>query len=640
MKCIRGRGVAVCFALIVSLWMFAALPAAAAQQSVDSATLGGEVLDSSGGAIATATIHAENLATGIVRNAATQEDGRFRLASLPVGDYKVAIEATGFASVEQRVTLSVGTALDLSFRLSPASVQQQVEVIAQAPVIETARSEAGSVVATAEIADMPLNGRNTTDLALLVPSVSRTNTGANQRFAETSAVPGTGISFSGQRNLANGFIVDGVSSNDDAAGLAGMFYGQDVVREFQVVTSGGGAEFGRASAGYVNIVTRSGSNDFHGSLYGFLRNDAFDARNPLSTAELPLTQAQYGATLGGPIVRGRTFFFTNFEQTRQNTAGVITISDANVATINQRLDAINYGGPRIFTGLYPTTLDTTNYFVRLDHQIRGNDQISVRYSLYDVNSLNARNVGGLNATSRATNLDDRDQSIGVNNSWIVSSNVLHETRFQYFRSRLDAPPVDLVGPAINISGVANFGTATSSPTSRYNNLWEIADSLSIQKGRHALKTGIDVLYNDLMISFPGALQGVYNFSNMSSFLAGTYQTFQQAFGPADQPQTNPNLGLFVQDEWRVNSSLTVNAGLRYDLQFLDGPVQTDTNNLSPRIGLAWAPFPSRRTVVRASYGLYFDRIPLRALSNALQRSGTTYVTAVLAPVTGRRADIP
>jgi hypothetical protein len=467
-------------------------------------------------------------------------------------------------------------------------------------------------------------------LALLVPSVSRTNTGANQRFAETSAVPGTGISFSGQRNLANGFIVDGVSSNDDAAGLAGMFYGQEVVREFQVVTSGGGAEFGRASAGYVNIVTRSGSNDYHGALYGFLRNDAFDARNPLATAKLPLTQAQYGATLGGPVVRGQTFFFSNFEQTRQNTAGVITISQANVNTINARLDAIGYGGPRIFTGQYPTTLDTSNVFLRLDHQLTGNNQISIRYSFYDVSSLNARTAGGLNATSRATNLDDRDQSFGVNDAWIISSTLLNEARFQYFRSRLDALPTDLVGPAINISGVANFGTATFSPNTRYNTLIEFADSVSIQRGRHALKTGVDVLYNDLVIGFPGAQQGVYSFSNLNNFLTGTYSTFQQAFGPADQPQTNPNLGLFVQDEWRVRSALTMNLGLRYDLQFLDGPVQTDTNNVSPRIGVAWSPFPSRHTVVRASYGLFYDRIPLRALSNALQRSGTTYRTAVLA----------
>jgi Carboxypeptidase regulatory-like domain len=628
MKWVTGGRTAIFFAVLLPFWMSAARPAAA-QHSVDSATLGGEVLDSSGGAIATAMIHAQNVATGIVRNTTAQADGRFRLGALPVGDYKLTVDATGFASAEQRVTLAVGSVIDLTFHLPPASVQERVEVVAQAPVIETARSEAGSVVATAEIASLPLNGRNTTDLALLVPSVSRTNTGANQRFAETSAVPGTGISFSGQRNLANGFIVDGVSSNDDAAGLAGMFYGQEVVREFQVVTSGGGAEFGRASAGYVNIVTRSGSNDYHGALYGFLRHDALDARNPLSTAKFPLTQTQYGATLGGPIMRGRTFFFSNFEQTRQNTAGVITISQANVNTVNQQLDAISYAGPRIYTGQYPTTLDTSNLFLRLDHQLKDNNQISVRYSFYDVNSLNARTAGGLNAASRATHLDDLDQSLGVNDAWIISSTLLNEVRFQYFRSHLDAPPTDLVGPAINISGVANFGTATFSPISRYNDLWEFADSLSIQRGNHALKTGVDVLYNDLVIGFPGALQGVYSFSGMSNFLAGTYSTYQQAFGQADQPQTNPNVGWFLQDEWRVRSSLTVNLGVRYDLQFLDGPVQTDTNNVSPRIGVAWAPFPSRHTVVRASYGLFYDRIPLRALSNALQRGGTTYRTAVL-----------
>ena len=629
MRSITFSRFAIFFVVILSVLTLAVAPAAA-QQSVDSATLGGEILDSTGGAIAGATIRAENIATGITREARSQIEGRFRFAGLPIGEYRLTVDASGFAPVEQRVSLAVGSALDLTVRLSLASVQERVEVVAQAPIIETVRSEAGSVVATAEIADMPLNGRNTTDLALLVPSVSRTNTGANQRFAETSAVPGTGISFSGQRNLANGFVVDGVSANDDAAGLAGTFYSQEVVREFQVVTSGGGAEFGRASAGYVNIVTRSGSNNFHGAAYGFLRNQTLDARNPLAVAKFPLTQTQYGATIGGPIVHGRTFFFTNFEQTRQNTAGIITITPANVTAINQRLNAINYAGQHISTGQFPTTLDSTNYFVRLDHQLHPNDQISVRYNLYEVASLNARNAGGLNAISRAADLDDRDQSFGVNNAWLISSTVLHETRFQYLRSRLDAPPADLLGPAINISGVANFGTATFSPTSRYNDLWEFADSLSVQHGHHAFKLGLDVLYNDLTISFPGALQGVYNFTSLNNFLTGAYQTFQQAFGQPDQPQTNSNLGLFAQDEWRLSSSFTVNLGLRYDLQFLDGPVRTDTDNLSPRIGLAWTPFASRRTVLRASYGLYYDRIPLRALSNALQRSGATYRTAVLA----------
>jgi hypothetical protein len=618
----------VCFALILFCALVAATPAGA-QQSINSATLSGQVFDTSGGAVAGANVRVENLATGIARETQTQTDGRFRFVALPVGEYRLIVQARGFATIEQRLPLSVGAALDLDFQLSPASVQERIDVLAQAPVIETARSEAGSVVATSEIADMPLNGRNTTDLALLVPSVSRTNTGANQRFAETSAVPGTGISFAGQRNLANGFIVDGLSSNDDAAGLAGMFYSQEVVREFQVVTSGGGAEFGRASAGYVSIVTRGGSNDYHGGAYGFLRHDTFDARNPLSSTKLPLTQTQYGATFAGPVIRGQTFFFTNFEQTRQNTAGVITITPANVSAINQRLDQINYAGQRIFTGQYPTTLDTTNFFARLDHQLRPSHQISLRYNLYDVASLNARGVGGLNAASRATNLDNRDQSFGVNSTWIISGTLLNDARLQYFRSRLDAPPADPFGPAINISGVANFGASTTSPESRYNNLWEFADSLSVQRGAHAFKAGVDVLHNDLLIRFPGAIPGVYVFPNRDRFLAGNYQNFQQAFGQTDQPQTNPNLGLFFQDEWRLFSSLTLNFGMRYDLQFLDGPVATDTDNISPRIGLAWAPFPSRDTVVRASYGLFYDRVPLRALSNALQRGGDSYRTAVL-----------
>jgi len=219
MQFVVRKRFAMLFAVSAILFV-SVLAARAAQQSVSSATLGGEVLDSSGGAITTAMVHARNIATGIVRDAAVQGDGHFRLAALPVGDYALTVEAAGFASIKQNVTLSVGSAVEMTFRLSLASVQERIEVVGQAPVIETTRSESGSVVATTEIADMPLNGRNTTDLALLVPSVSRTNTGANQRFAETSAVPGTGLSFSGQRNLANGFIVDGVSSNDDAAGLA------------------------------------------------------------------------------------------------------------------------------------------------------------------------------------------------------------------------------------------------------------------------------------------------------------------------------------------------------------------------------------------------------------------------------------
>ena len=148
---------------------------------------------------------------------------------------------------------------------------------------------------------LPLNGRNYLDLALLVPGVSPTNTGSNQRFAETSAVPGQGLSVAGQRNLANSFVVDGLSANDDAADLTGTYFSQEAIREFQVITSGSIAEFGRTSSGVINIITQSGTNEWHGGVYGFIRNQRFDARNPLAPRKDALTQAQYGGTVSGPL---------------------------------------------------------------------------------------------------------------------------------------------------------------------------------------------------------------------------------------------------------------------------------------------------------------------------------------------------
>ncbi|HYP02724.1 MAG TPA: hypothetical protein VER76_21235, partial [Pyrinomonadaceae bacterium] len=462
-----------------------------------------------------------------------------------------------------------------------------------------------------------------------VPGVSRTNTGSNQRFAETSAVPGTGLSVAGQRNLNNSFVLDGLSANDDAADLAGTFYSQEVVREFQVITSGGITEFGRSSGGIVNIITQSGTNRLAGRLYGFARNQRFDARNPLASVRDPLTQAQYGATLGAPVRRNRTFFFTNFEQTRRNDAGVITITQANASAINARLDATRYAGARIQTGIFPSGFDSTNFFGRLDHELTTAQRLTARYSFYDIESTNARSVGGLNAVSRGSNLDNRDQTFALSHVAALSSAALNEARFQFTRSRLSAPVNEQANPAVNIAGVANFGTATFSPLARALDVFEATDAFTSQRGAHTLKAGGQFLLNRVDVLFPGALSGVYTFSSLANFQAGRYITFQQAFGAPSQFQSNPNLGLFVQDEWRAHSRLTVNAGLRYDAQFLPSPIETDTNNIAPRLGLAYAPGDDRRTVLRASVGLYFDRLPLRATSNALQRDGVRYKVAVL-----------
>jgi len=600
------------------------------QQAVTAATVSGRVEDASGALLSGANVTALNLETRQKFAATTDQDGRYRFPFLRVGTYELLFEAKDFAPTTKHLTLSLGQTVDLSIRLEVVAVSANVNISAGISPIETTRTQLTETIHPSDIRDLPLNGRNYLDLALLIPGVSPTNTGSNQRFAETSAVPGQGISIAGQRNLYNSFIVDGMSANDDAADLTGTYYSEEVIDQFQVVTSGGIAEFGRASGGVVNIVTKAGTDDWHGNFYGFARNQRFDARNPLAPTKDLLTQAQYGLSIGGPLRSARTFFFSNFEQTRRNYSTVITIAPTAVEQINKKLSLVGYRGPYVGTGVVPASFDTTNVFLRVDHKINDRNQLNGRFSLYHIDADNSRNVGGLNAVSRGSGLANTDQTAQVSNIMSINSRSVNETRVQFTRSSLDAPINDSVGPAVTIAGVANFGTATSSPLARDIDLFEVVNNLSIQHGNHALKAGVDFLFNRVNIVFPGAIQGSYSFNSLSNFQNGIYSSFQQAFGAPSQIQSNPNLGLFLQDEWRVSPSLTVNSGLRYDLQILPSPIHTDTNNFAPRLGIAYAP-GDRKTVIRLNAGLFYDRIPLRATSNALQRDGSKYLVVQLSP---------
>jgi hypothetical protein len=623
--------------LAVIIFLFAVLSLASAQQTVNNASLSGRVTDPSGAVVANAQVTAIQTATNIAHNTSTGKNGRFRFPYLSLGSYNVHVHQPGFADTDRSVTLTVGTDFDLQIPLALAGAQTSVNVSSQPALLETSRSEVADTISPEEINSLSLLGRNFLDLALLVPGVSPTNTGSTQLFAETSAVPGQGVSIGSQRNFSNSFVVDGLSANDDAAGLTGTFYGLDTVREFQVVTSGGQAEFGRALGGYINMVTKSGTNALHGSVYGYLRNQRLNADNALSHSKLPITQAQYGASLGGPVLRNRTFYFANFERKQLNQNGIIAINPANVAAINRHLQAIGYQGPRITTGIYSNPVHTNNFFAKIDHQVNDRDQFSARYSLYEVDSQNSRGVGGLSAISAASALHDLDQTIAVSNIFTISPQTVNETRGQFTRSNLSAQPNDAIGPAVSISGVASFGRLSSSPTGRLDNLYEAVDNVSHQAGAHSLRAGVDFLFNDLTITFPMSNRGSYSFSSLSNFLDGKYNNsgYTQSFGNPIVPQTNPNLGLYAQDEWKLTPSLTLNAGLRYDLQFVKS-IATDTNNISPRLGFAWAPY--RTTVVRGSFGLFYDRVPLRPLSNALQSSGnttdinnSTFVTVSVSP---------
>ena len=229
---------------------------AAAQESIQYGSISGRVEDASGAVVQNAKVTSRQKDTNITSTLLTDKDGRFRFPYLSVGEYEITVQDPGFSTATRTVNVGLGSAFELPIALSVAASSSQVSVTGQADLLETARTQIAGTISQTEVNDLPLNGRNFLDLALLVPGVSPTNTAANQLFAETSAVPGQGISVGSQRNFSNSFIIDGLSNNDDAAGLTGVFYGLDVVNEFQVVTSGGQAEFGRALGGYINMVTQ------------------------------------------------------------------------------------------------------------------------------------------------------------------------------------------------------------------------------------------------------------------------------------------------------------------------------------------------------------------------------------------------
>lgn len=616
----------VCF-LALGVWC------AAAQESIQYGSISGRIEDATGAVVPSVRVTSRQKETNLSLTVLTDRDGRFRFPYLRLGEYEIVALHPGFAETHHAVKITVGSAFDLPIVLAVATSQSELTVNSQSELLETARTQIAGTVSQSEVASLPLNGRSFLDLALLVPGVSPTNTAANQLFAETSAVPGQGISIGSQRNFSNSFVLDGFSNNDDAAGLTGTFYGLDVIDEFQVVTSGGQAEFGRALGGYVNVVTKSGGNKLHGDLYFYFKNQRFNAASPLAGIVLPITQSQYGVSLGGPVVRDRTFYFVNFEQRELNQAGLTTISPANVAAINARLAAIGYPGTQISTGIYPNPVHNSNVFGKLDHQFSRADQASIRYSLYHVAAVNSRGAGGLSAPSASANLDNTDQTVAVSNIATFTPQLVNETRAQFTNSNLKAPPSDPVGPAVSISGVASFGTLSGSPTGRQNQLAEFADNLSYRARAHAIRVGVDFLYNDDTITFPRSYRGSYSFSSLANFLSGAYNTsgFTQTFANNTVAQTNPNFGVYAQDEWKLSPRFTLNLGIRYDLEYLR-TIATQSGNVSPRGGFAWTPFASRKSVVRGSYGLFYDRIPLRPLANALLSANNTTNPANLSQI--------
>ena len=332
----------VSFLFALALALALARPVAA-QQTVDVGSISGRVVDETG---ADPGRHCRRDAPThqVVASTVTDEDGRFRLPYLRIGVYDLKASLAGFKDFTRTIAVSAGSAFEIPVVLAVANISETIVIVDEAPVIESARSQIAATVSEAEVAALPMNGRNFLELAVLVPGVAPANIASTQLFPETSAVPGITLSVGSQRNLSNNVVVDGLSANDDAAGLSGITYGVDAIEQLQVITSGAQAEFGRALGGYINVVTRSGNNTLRGTVYDFLRDDSLNSANALSGTTLPMNQSQYGWPRR-PDREERTFYFGNVEQRALDQTGLTTISDANTAVINARLAAVGYGGP-------------------------------------------------------------------------------------------------------------------------------------------------------------------------------------------------------------------------------------------------------------------------------------------------------
>ena len=709
-------------------------------QSVATGDLHVTVKDPSGKLVTNAAVTARDQAKGLERVGTGNGQGEYRVLALPPGSYTLLVEAPGFAKLTaDNVTITVGQVVDLPLTLSVSGGQEFVNVSSAAALVETTRSSTTDTVEQRSIDNLPINGRNYINFALTDSQVLRDNAPA------TGAAPTSGLNISGQRGRSNLVNVDGADAIDNSTNGVRSTVSQEAVQEFQIIPNSYAAEYGRASGGVVNIVTRSGSNDFHGDVYGYLRNRNFQAVNPFSTTSNPAyTRVQAGAAFGGPIKKDKTYFYFAYEITRRHETGFSSIGQNNFGLVP--FDASPYfgappdtfviqatGGPGgqaaaipqlasqvplptlqayLFTlgaasgialnGAYPTNFallpsylvpaglkqfpltcnpallgaaslcgglptsfqsltsqmgnfpifeGTSLYSLRIDHNISSNNRLMLRANVspstvtgIEVNGQNQ--VFGQNAYNRTSEQTYRDVTGVAQDTATFGNNKVNEFRFQYARRGLLYNYSSATGGsdvAINIPGFAFFGREPYSYIQRVEQRYQFTDNFSWTIGRHDTKFGADFNYIPITATFTVNYGGEYYFGTVSPFSglpalspiqaygAGIPQYFVQGVGNPRDSFSNKPLGVYWQDSWRARPNLTLNYGLRYDVEFppqfaapdsfalsaynqlgLQKSIQTDTHMFQPRVGVAWDPKGNGKTVIRSSFGIFFDH-PLLGL---------------------------
>lgn len=666
-------------------------PSAFGQAAITFAQLNGTVLDTTGRAVVKAEINLREQGTNLSYSGVTNADGYYVIPNLPPRKYDLTVAYSGFAKYMQTgLILTVGQTATINVTLKVAAAGEVVTVTTEVPPIESTRTEISQVINTQQIQDLPISGRLFTDFALLTPGVATGRTSLQSTFTDPTV---TRISFGGQRDLNNAVTVDGADNINTATGSQRATPSQEAVAEFRVVNSGFGAEYGRGLGGIVNIVTKSGTNELHGSIYDYLQNNAANARSLLQVAPLAdtLRQNQFGATLGGPIRKDKTFFFLNYEGQRRAQSptyptllfapaasqflfpGAVDPFPAGFTTL-QAINAVkaSYNIAPENTNILKTA-DVDNGFVKVDQQVNDKNRLSLRYSIQDATNLNmlvgeTLDGGGLGMPSSGRNGLLRDQAVVGSWTTTFKPDLVNSLLVQWARRNYGFPGVtgqpNLDVPNLLLLG-HNFGAFDRYNESRV----QFSDTVSWLKGKHYPKLGFDTNYIRNFVIWPGFTPSRDIFPSLADLLASgqSYPTLPGAgwgtgltplacpppltglsepciaaffwgapigTGPINPNQPSPPVpttwqnaylpseasnffvhlnhsyyGFFAQDQWRVTPKLALNYGLRYDFESgLGALVNPYHRNIAPRVGLAYS--PDSKTVIRAGYGMFYDRYTL------------------------------
>jgi hypothetical protein len=639
-------------AVVVILGILLSAPASA---QVAGATLSGTIKDSSGAVIPGAQVVIKNVATGVTSELATNTDGFYTAANLLPGDYEVTISARGF-NTERRtgISLTVGTEQVFDLALHVGSATKEVVVVtSEAPAVQLSSSDISAVVNATTVRELPLNGRSWTDLAELQPGVNRIETQPDFAAGTDRGNRGFGqqLTISGARPQQNNYRLDGVSLNDYANGAPGSVLGGslgvDAIQEFSVLTSNYSAEYGKTSGGVVNAITRSGTNQFHGSGYEFIRNNHLDARNFFDDPTQPtppFKRNQFGGAIGGPIIKNRTFFFADYEGIRQSK-GITTVafvpsqnarqgilSTGTVKVDPQAAKFLTFyhlpnGGPVAGSGgdlgiySFPGQQIVNENFVtaRVDHKISVNDSLFGTY-MYDKTPYSSpdglNNVEFTTLTARQfTSIEETHMfspgfvnsiRIGGNHEAVNNNESLKAINPDAARTDLGVGGTAFAGrkaPQVLIGGVSDFtGGIGGSPTYFYHwNSIQLYDDAFFTKGKHSVKFGGTVermLMNVVADTDPN---GIWHFADLQGFLTNNPTKFNGGIASTLSPRNiRQNIfGLYVQDDWRWRPNLTLNLGLRYEMSTV--PTETagklaNLSNLGAAIPHVGDPFFSNPTL--------------------------------------------